>query len=137
LPPVSPCPDLFSFWVLGASPSVPAASRTTQLLHLQVEVRLAVVVAILEGDVYVATLEDQVSSTVAVLWVVPPAPCLSAMAGVTSNAAPHSHHRARLLVRAASLEVVQHMSEVASVEDSLVVAMAVSASVVPNISAVC
>jgi len=91
----------------------------------------------LEGDVYVVTLGDHIRLAVAVLEVVSPVPCLSAMVGVPSNAVPSLHYHARFLVGAASLEVVQHMSEVASVEDSLVVvAVAVSALVVPSTSAV-
>jgi len=59
------------------------------------------------------------------------------MVGVPPSAVSSLHHHAQFLVGAASLEVVQHMSEVASVEDSLVVvAVAVSALVVPSTSAV-
>jgi len=117
-----------------------------------VEVHLAAVVAILlvlaprrvelalEGDVYVAALGDHIhleTATVAVLEVVSPVPCLSAVVGVPSNAVPSLHYHARFLVGAASLGVAQHMPKVASVEGSLVlVAVPVSVLVVPSTSAV-
>ena len=92
----------------------------------------------LVGDVCVAALGDHIrleTATVAVPEVV--SPVLSAVVGVPSNAVPSLHYHARFLVGAASLEVAQHMPKVASVEGSLVlVAVAVSALVVPSTSAV-